>query len=622
MDKLDGKTFNVVKDNIEKMRELFPDIFTEGKIDMDKFMLTLGEHVEKEKERYEFTWNGKTEAIRLAQKQTTGTLRPCFEDSVNWDTTQNLYIEGDNLEVLRIIQNSYRNKVQMIYIDPPYNTGNDFIYHDNFNDNLSNYKEKVNESLKSNAETNGRYHTDWLNMMYPRLKIAKNLLKDSGVIFVSIDDNELKNMMNICHEIFGETNFAGVVTWNKKRKGSFLSKNIVSVTEYCLIYCKNISQAKIVGGVADKSESQPLIKRTNKVKQLIFPKNVIKTKLKDGYYKKGVYGTGSSGVEVHQDLEIKDGVIVKELVVSGPFIWSQEKVDEQIELGAEFIINTENFQIRVFKVNEDEKYKGFPSFIDGVEINGTNEDAYEELIELFGVEKIFDYSKPKNYLKKLIKSQTYFEKDGIILDFFSGSSATAQAVMELNADDGGKRQFIMVQLPEAVDVNKDAYKAGYLNICEIGKERIRKAGRKILDNNQSIEDLDIGFKVFKLDETNLQVWNEESLDLEKDLIDLIDPVKEGRSQEDVVFEVLLKYGVDLTVPIEKKNVANKTVYNVGLGYLFICLERDLNLEVIEEIAKLNPARVVFYDDGFKNDTVRTNAQQILKRHNVEDIRVI
>ncbi|MBB6453207.1 adenine-specific DNA-methyltransferase [Salirhabdus euzebyi] len=617
MEKLDGKTFNAVQDNIEKLKEIFPDVFTEDKVDIEKLQLALGEFVEKEKERYEFSWNGKTEAIQLAQKQTTGTLRPKKEDSVNWDTTQNLYIEGDNLEVLRILQHSYRNKVKMIYIDPPYNTGKDFIYQDNFHDNLSNYKEKMNESLKSNAETNGRYHTDWLNMMYPRLKIAKNLLKDDGVIFISIDDNELKNMMAICNEIFGEVNFAGVVTWNKKRKGSFLSKNIVSVTEYCLIYCKNINEAKIVGGVADQSESQPLIKRTNKVKKLRFPRNIIKTKLKDGRYKKGVYGVGSSGVELHEEVEVKDGLIVDELVVSGPFIWTQEKVDEQLALGAAFIINTENFQIRVFKVNEDEKYKGFPSFVDGVEINGTNEDAYEELIELFGVEKIFDYSKPKNYLKKLIQSQTYFEKDGIILDFFSGSAATAHAVMELNAEDGGSRQFIMVQLPEAIDEKEDAYKAGYSNICEIGKQRIRLAGQNITNEN-----VDIGFKVFTLSDTNLRLWNEDTTNLETDLLDLVDPIKEGRTAEDVVYEILLKYDVPLTVPIEEITIAGKRVYSVGMGFLLICLAYDLTLPQIEAMAERKPARIVFYDEGFKDDTVRTNAQQILKRYGVEDIRVI
>lgn len=366
MEKLDGKTRDVVQDNIEKLKQLFPEVFTEEKIDFEKLQLTLGEHIETEKERYEFTWNGKTEAIQLAQKQSTGTLRPCKEESVDWDTTENLYIEGDNLEVLRLLQNSYRNKVKMIYIDPPYNTGKDFVYKDNFHDNVKNYKESMDESYKSNAETNGRYHTDWLNMMYPRLKLAKGLLKDDGVIFISIDDNEVANLKKICDEIFGDLNFAGIISWDKKRKGSFLSKNIISMTEYCLVYCKDISEAKIVGGVADETESQPLIKRTNSRKQLLFPENIIVTKLGDGVYAKGVYGEGTSSIELHKDIEVENGLITTELVISGPFIWSQAMVDQQLALGARFIINTINFQIRVFKINDADKYKGFPSLIRGL----------------------------------------------------------------------------------------------------------------------------------------------------------------------------------------------------------------------------------------------------------------
>jgi adenine-specific DNA-methyltransferase len=610
LQKLEGETFNVVQDNIDKLKALFPEVLTENKIDIDKLRIALGENVEKEKERYEFTWNGKTEAIQLAQKQTTGTLRPSKEESVNWDTTQNLYIEGDNLEVLRTLQNSYRNKVKMIYIDPPYNTGNDFIYEDNFKDNLTNYKEKVHENMNSNPETNGRFHTDWLNMIYPRLKIARNLLSEDGIILVSIDNNEVNNLRKICDEIFGEENFIEQIIWKNKYGSGAKTKGFIEVHEYILCYSK--SSLQNITSELGESERAKYVKKDEKFDirggyrtQPLMTKSL-------GDRPNLVYPVLYNGQEIWPDKQ---------------WVWSKERMEKAIEENlVEFKQkNDGTFTIEskaYLKDEEGNMRRGKPLSL----FNGPfNQDGTQEIKELFDGKTPFDFVKPTQLIKYLLSLEINEQpdKEFIVLDFFSGSSTTAQAVMELNEEDNGNRRFIMVQIPEKIDEKTQGYKLGYKKITEIGKERIRRAGKNIISKQKGNDHpLDIGFKVFKLDETNLKLWDEETLDVEQMTMDMINPIKEGRTQEDVVYEILLKYGIDLTVPIEEKIIAGNTVYSVGMGYLLICLERDLTLEQIEEIAKHHPARIVFYDEGFKNDTVRTNAQQILKRYGVEDIRVI
>lgn len=609
MKKLDGKTFHVVEDNIEKLKQIFPEVFTENKIDIDKLLLTLGEHIEKEQERYEFTWKGKTEAIQLAQKQTTGTLRPCKEESVNWDTTKNLYIEGDNLEVLRVLQNSYRNKVKMIYIDPPYNTGKDFVYKDDFHDNVANYKERMNESYKSNADTSGRYHTNWLNMMYPRLKIARNLLKEDGVIFISIDDNEVANLRKICDEIFGEHNFVAGFVWQKKYGPANDSNRVSDTHEHIICYCKTVSLW--TPGLLPRNERQ-LAAFSN-------PDNDPRGKWRASdlsartYSESGDYPIIGPHGDVFYPPASRAWIVnekkFKELLADGRITFGKDGTGRPMQ---------KRFLSEVKSGITPETWLSRDKADD-------NKGARYELKEIFP-ENVFDTPKPTKLLKLLVQISN-MSRDDIILDFFSGSSTTAHAVMQLNAEDNGNRKFIMVQLPEPTDEKSEAYKADYKNICEIGIERIRRAGKKILEEHkdkEGIENLDIGFKVFKLDETNLKLWDEESLDLKRDMLDLIDPIKEGRTEEDVVYEILLKYGLELTVPIEEATVANATVYSVGMGYLLICLESDLELIQIEEIVKAYPEckRIVFYDNSFKNDTVRLNAQQILKRYGIEDIRVI
>lgn len=601
MQKLEGQTFNVVQDNIEKLKELFPEVITENKIDLDKLRIALGDSMEKEKERYEFTWNGKTEAIQIAQKQTTATLRPCIEESVDWDTTQNMYVEGDNLEVLRILQSSYRNKVKMIFIDPPYNTGNDFVYKDNFRDNLKNYKESISQSMKSNADTSGRYHTEWLNMMYPRLKIAKNLLRDDGVIFVCIDENEVANLRKILDEIFGEDNFITNIIWKhtqqSKNDEPYFSRHHNSI----LTYRKSSKLNKI------------RMKRTDSDnKAYSNPDNDPK-----GLWRSGDVRSPSYRETLRFVLNTPSGKKINP--PENGWRWSKESIENKIADG-EIIFNKEETKIirKIYLVDQEGRT---PENIFLSEDYGNTREATNELKSLFNGTSPFDTPKPTKLIKKL--ADMIAADEDIILDFFAGSSTTAHAVMSYNAVENKRLKFILVQLPEPTDEKSVPYKAGYKNICEIGKERIRRAGQMILkENKKALENLDIGFKVFKLDETNLKLWDEESLNLEKDLLDLINPVKEGRTQEDVVYEILLKYGIDLTVPMEEIVLAGNKVFSVGMGYLLICLERDLTLEQIEEMAKQKPARIVFYDEGFKDDTVRTNAQQILKRYGVEDIRVI
>jgi adenine-specific DNA-methyltransferase len=667
LQKLEGRTFNVVQDNVEKLKDLFPEVFTEDKVDIDKLRIALGENVEKEKERYEFSWNGKTEAIQLAQKQTTGTLRPCKKDSVNWDNTQNLYIEGDNLEVLRIIQNSYRNKVKIIYIDPPYNTGKDFVYKDNFHDNVKSYKELMSENYKSNAETNGRYHTDWLNMMYPRLKVAKNLLKEDGVLLIHIDEHEVNNLTIVCNEIFGEHNSLGSIIWDKRNpKGD--ATGVSYQHETILLYAKNkvcFNENQYLK--RPKSNAEKILKKASelysKLDKVDFPndvKEIIKrykldkvdfNNMKMKYsledinleFKQWIQAQDdlSGGEAAYQNIDEK-GEVFRPVSMAWPnkkkapddyFIplihpitqkacpvpnrgWRNPPITMSKLLSEDKIIfgvDETTIPNRKYLLKEH-MFENVPSIIR----YGASDDA------LFSTFKLtFDNPKPYKFVTNLI---SYFvQADDYVIDFFSGSATTAHAVMELNAKDQGNRRFIMVQLPELVDEKSETYKAGYANICEIGKERIRLSRKKVIEENKDkidVDKLDLGFKVFKLDDTNLKVWDEESLNLEKSLLDFVEPVKENRTQEDVVYEVLLKYGIDLTVPIEETLISGKTLFSVGMGYLLICLERDLTLKQIEEMAKHQPARIVFYDEGFKDDTVRTNAQQILKRYGVEDIRVI
>ncbi len=613
----------------------------DGKIrrvaDFEKLKMLLGDSAaERPQEFYEFTWPGKNEAIFEAAKATTKTLRPRPEESKNWDSTQNLYIEGDNLEALKILQEAYLGKVKMIYIDPPYNTGKDFVYRDNFHKSAEEGKadetvrdEETDNNLFQNTESNGRFHSDWCSMIYPRLKLARDFLSDDGVIFISIDDNEVHNLRKICDEIFGEDNFYGMITWLKKRKGSFLSKGIISLSEYVLVFSKNKnSSVGIYGGTADTKESQPIIKRTNKISNLKIPGNIINTKLPDGIYKKGIYGDEINPITLLNDAVIKDGKIINEFSMLAPFVWSQQMFNEQLNKGARFVINTLNFQIRVYRVHEDDSFKGFGSIINGVEIKGTNEDAYEELKRIFDKKSLFDYSKPINYIKSLEKGTTYFDKDAIILDFFSGSATTAHACMQLNAEDGGNRKFIMVQLPEVCAPDSEAAKAGYKNICEIGKERIRRAGEKIkAEHATTAPNLDIGFRVLKIDESIMKDVFYSPNETSQDLLSTLESnIKEDRTDLDLLFACLVDWGVELSMPLRTESIDGVEIHTMNDGdtpALIACFAQNIPETVVRKIAARHPLRAVFRDSSFADSPAKINLTEIFKTYSPEtDVKVL
>lgn len=649
MDKLNGKTMDLVGDNIAKLKELFPEAFAEGKIDFDMLRSSLGDAVDKDNERYSFTWHGKQDAIKMALKQSTGTLLPKKEESKDWDTTENLFIEGDNLEVLRVLQNSYRGKIKMCYIDPPYNTGHDFVYEDDFKDNIKNYKERVGETMKANPETGGRYHTNWLNMMYPRLRLAKNLLAEDGVMFISIDDNELTNLRKICDEVLGEDNFVGVLSIENNPKGRKNSDFISVSSEYLLIFAKNKQLSYFIENVPknanDMTEDEDGNYVHNSGKRVLVGENNFNSKVininSDKNYSVYYRENDKSLKILKEEFGVLDPKLIAENYVkyssynNGCLVentYTENKFRELFEKEAlEFSkdkIYEKNFNDTI-RIKSQLVNREYEAIVKGrkqkfsIELTTTGAGTY--LKNLFQLNEV-PFTAPKNvgYLKLLI---TLFEKEPfIVLDFFAGSATVADAVMQLNAEDGGNRKFIMVQIPEQTPEESEARKAGYQTISDIGKERIRRAGEKIKADNKDkdeIDKLDIGFKVFALDETNLVEWDENTKDAKQTLLDYTaDSIKTGRAQEDVLYEVLLKYGIDLTLPIEERMVAGKKVYSLAGNYLMICLEKDLSLDVIKEIASLKPQRVVFYDTGFADDSVKANAEQTLKKQGVTDIRVI
>lgn len=624
MTKLDGKTPDLAAENIAQLRQIFPDVFEEGKIDFDKLKQVLGEYVDDEKERYNFTWNGKGRALRLAQTPTTGTLRPCEAESKNWDDTQNLYIEGDNLEVLKLLQKSYHGKIKMIYIDPPYNTGGDFVYPDDFSDSIENYKQITGQvdnegkQLGTNSEFNGRYHTDWLNMMYPRLRLARNLLCDDGVIFISIDDNESENMKKICGEIFGEGNFIAQAIWQKRTSPD--ARRIISAGhEYILIFCKNIqSSGEIIRLLPFSEKDRAAYKNPDNDPRGPWVST-------DCTAQAG-HGTKNQFYELVTPAGRK-------IVLPDSLCWrfTKEKMQEEIEAGRIWFGQDGKGVPRKKTYLSERAGRNLWTWWPNTEV-GHTQSATQELTRLLGG-KLFDFSKPIELIKRCLSLA--LDSNSIVLDFFSGSATTAHAVMQLNAEDGGNRKFIMVQLPEPCREGTEAAKAGYKNICEIGKERIRRAGEKI---KAEIEEQstqlkigeepkkvpDIGFKVFKLDSSNLKKWQPDYDALETTLFDSVSNYVEGRSELDVVYEIMLKMGMELTWPLETHIIASRNVYDIGMGALMICLDDHITAEVAEGMAALYKEmapetwRVVFKDNGFADDSAKVNIKEILKTAGLEE----
>lgn len=636
MDKLRMQSSNGVEDNITKIAQLFPDCVTEtvdersGQpkhlIDFEKLKQNLSDSVMSERaERYQFTWPDKSKAILLANSPINATLRPCREDSVDFDNTQNLYIEGDNLDVLKCLKETYLHKVKMIYIDPPYNTGNDFVYEDDFAQSSEEYLansgqfDEQGNRMFTNAESNGRFHTDWLNMIYPRLKVARDLLTDDGVIFISIDDNEVENLRKVCDEVFGEQNFVDCLHWKKKKQPSFLAKHTAKVMEYVIVYAKNTFKLEKLSVEKVSDSNKKVININNKISSRIFKPGVrVKSEEQTGIIKAGVYTGRSMDVEYKNDIYYEDGRTTNEVEVVSKFSDSQSNIDTFIQKDLLYI--TKNFLLRR-DVGEEaaEKRKSITDLL--LNDYGDNQESDKEFLELFD-KKYFDYTKPIKLIYNLVKSN--FTEEGIILDFFSGSATTAHAVMQLNSEDGGNRKFIMVQLPEKTDEKSEAFKAGYKNICEIGKERIRRAGKKIKEESPlTTQDLDTGFRVLKLDSTNMQDIYYSPKDISQaDLFSQVDNVKPDRTGEDLLFQVMLELGATLDSKIETTTVAGKTIYNVAEGYLVACFDPDVTDDVVKAIAQMQPAYAVLRDTSMKDDSTATNFEQIFKTYSPDTVTKI
>ena len=572
-------------------------------------------------ECYQFTWPDKRAHAHLANTPTTKTLRPCREESVDFDHTQNLYIEGDNLDVLKVIRETYLGKVKMIYIDPPYNTGNDFVYNDDFSQNADDYQENSGQldeegnRLVQNTESNGRFHTDWLNMIYPRLKVARDLLTEDGVIFISIGEQEIDNLKKCLNEIFGQSNNIETYIWESTFRPDNSSSIMRRNAEYIVCFAKNIANIdKLVGEVKKKEGLPSLTKNSMKESILKFPADIVLTYLDDGIYRKGV----RDSYELLDDVEVKDGLIVNDFRLKGRMIWGQENLNREIVSGTKIIIKGNGFVPYTDKGGDSVMS---PTKIIPNKLVGDVLSANTEMSKLF-TNKVFPYPKPLTLIKYLL---SYFlNKEFIVLDFFSGSATTAHAVMQLNAEDGGNRKFIMVQLPEKTDEKSEAYKAGYKNICEIGKERIRRAGKKIKEENadkEGIDKLDIGFRVLKLDSSNMQdVYYTPKEFTERNLF--ADNVKPDRTAEDLLFQVMLDLGVELSATIEQRTIDDKRVFFVNNNYLIACFDEAISESTITEIAKMQPRYFVMRDSSLASDNVADNFDQLFETYSKDTIRKI
>ncbi|MDQ5910339.1 MAG: adenine-specific DNA-methyltransferase [Pseudomonadota bacterium] len=599
---------DLIADNLQQLKALFPEAFTEGKIDFEVLKQLLGGAVEEREEKYGLNWHGKRRARQLALTPSTGTLRPCPEDSVDWDTTRNLMIEGDNLEVLKLLQKSYTGKVKLIYIDPPYNTGKDFVYPDDYRDNIRNYLELTGQveggrKISSNTDTSGRFHTDWLNMMYPRLKLARNLLKDDGVIFISIDDNEMAALRKICDDVFGEENFVGMFVW-RRRASSALAERLVSTDhEYVLAF-----------------------QRTS-FTSLGVPKDFANYSNPDND-PRGEWVTGDLTVGMNKELrpnqfyELVSPKTGKSYPANPNRVWAyiRESMYKLIDEGR-IIFPDDTSRRPMLKRFKNELKSDVNPVSTWVTDVGLNTESTKELQDLFG-QSPFDYSKPSSLLQHLLKSSV--DRDALVLDFFAGSGTTAHAVMSLNAADNGKRRFIAVQLPEPTDLKE------YPTIADITKERLRRAAKKIKDENPLFSG-DLGFRVFKLDSSNIRAWEPDRDHLAQSLLDATDHLKADRSEQDILFELLLKLGLDLTIPIEQKTIAGKTVHSIGADVLLVCLAPQIAAVEVEplalglvdwhkEHAPVGDSQLVFRDSAFADDVAKTNLTAILQQHGLDNVR--
>jgi adenine-specific DNA-methyltransferase len=633
MEKLKMHTPNLTAENIEKLAVLFPNCVTETKdekgnlkraIDFDQLRQELSDHiVDGPRERYHLDWPGKREALLAANAPIAKTLRPCREESVDFDTTKNLFIEGDNLDALKLLQETYLGKVKLIYIDPPYNTGNDFLYADDFSTDVKTFEVKsskkdeegkilINEERwRQNSAANGRFHSDWLSSLYPRLKLAHNLLRVDGVIFISIDDNEYCNLFKLCEEIFGTSNYCGTFVWEKKKKPSFLSANMGTVTEYVVAFARDRAYSPpFAAGAVEDGKKYPFNNAGNGLRELLFPAGSVQFKCSDGVIEPQDMSEGNIITALLDQIRIKNGRNLNQFRLRGEWRYSQEKLNEFVKQSAEIVISRVPFRPNYINRSGDIK-KTANLLSHRINAVPTNEDATDEIRALFGAD-VMSHPKPTGLLQYLVRAATV--ADDIVMDFYAGSGTTAQAVIAMNAEDGTNRSFIMIQLDEACAQDTAAYKAGYSTIANLAKERIRRAGENILANSATTApNLDIGFRVLKIGSSNMKdVYYSPDEVKQDDLVRHSDNIKEDRTPEDLLFQVLVDWGVDLSLPIELQTIAEKHVFFVDRNALAACFDPKITEDLVKELAKRKPLRAAFRDSSYDSDSTKINVEQIFR----------
>jgi len=648
IEKQDLTSLNIKADQLQKLKQLLPEVFTEGnKVDWDRLKLTLGESIDSTRERFGMNWPGKADCFKTIQQPSIATLVPDREESVNFDTTENLFIEGDNLEVLKLLQKSYLGKIKMIYIDPPYNTGNDFIYPDNYSESLDTYLEYTGQvdgegrKFSTNTDTDGRFHSKWMNMMYPRLFLAKNLLREDGVIFISIDDHEVHNLRDLCNEIFGEENFVALMTLLCNPKGRAQDKHFAANHEYVLVMSKNPLPK---GSFCIEKEIDQLDKEYTEEDDFGKYRTI---ELRNTHREFGRYNRKNLFYPLYVNSEsgdvqlINDEKYIEVLPIwsdgfEGCWTWGKPKAEQECDFLIGKKVNG------TWKIFVKDYANGSSKMLKTILLDKSfyTEKGQKTFNELFNSKKkIFPSPKSKDLLIQLFK--TSLDSNDIVLDFFAGSATTAHAILDLNKEDNGHRKFICVQLPEPTDEKSEAFKAGYKTIADISKERIRRVINKIekeqnkkaaneratLFGEQEKTNLDLGFKVFKLQPSNFKIWDEsipkESDAIQQALFSHIDHISPEARQEAILYELLLKSGFEPTTPIEQLILEGKTVFSISDGALLICLEKELTYDAIKAMAECQPTRVICLDEGFQNnDQLKTNAVQIMKSKNVINFRTI
>lgn len=619
MEKVNSHSMDSIDENIEKIKKIFPEVIENEKIDFEKLKNLLGEYNLAKDEKYSFDWSGKEQSSILADTVSTGTLLACKEKGVEFDKTNNIYIEGDNLEVLKILKKAYNKKIKMIYIDPPYNIKADTVYEDDYSDNLKNYIEKSGQNMKANPETDGKKHTKWLNMIYPRLRVAKNLLTEDGVIFISIDEYEVANLRKICDDVFGAANFVIEIAINRPSESA--TGTCVFKHEYMVVYCRNINEFKVSGAKKETISRGTVGNDNQTMPEIIFPKGLKCYNMKDGVYKETRKIIGSSeNVENFNPIVIENGVLKNDIKLKARWRSSKDmrkffdnncqrtpaKINGDI---IEIYFENDRFNPQIRKST----FEKIPSLY----LN--NKKGSDDLNKL-NLNGLFEYPKCVDMLKYFINIIT--KKDDIVMDFFSGSASFGEAVMSLN-EDGKNRKFILVQLPELYKEKHPAYKEGYKNICELAEERLRRASDYIKKYNKK-NTSDLGFKVFKLESSNLKIWNSDELNIDNAneyFYEHMDPFVEGRTNDDLLYEILLKEGIQLSVKIEEKIINNSSIYSIDNGNLIICLEDNITVDLVKEIGKQNPESVIFKDNGFADENSKANSIQELKKYGINELKI-